>query len=78
LENTFFKYFLVGLVLLLFVACKKKTSIDVLVFNYALNEPVANAKVALIESNESGAFASNSSCNELTTFISDAEGKCNF
>jgi hypothetical protein len=78
LENIFSKYILCGLVLLLCVTCKKKTSIDVTVFNYTLNEPVANAKVALIESKERGALAINSSCNELTSSISDAEGKCSF
>jgi hypothetical protein len=77
LENTFFKCFLVGLVLLLFVACKKKTNIDVIVFNYALNEPVPNANVVLIE-RKLNTFSGDYDCSEIANATTNSEGECAF
>lgn len=74
----FIKHTAVAALLLTLVTCKKKTTIDVQVFDYALNEPVANAKVVLVERKESGVFSSDASCNEIATSITDAYGNCSF
>jgi hypothetical protein len=59
--------------------CKKKTTIKVKVFNYALNEPIANATVALVERKLSGGlFAADYSCEELMSLQTDANGECSF
>jgi hypothetical protein len=77
LENIFFKYILFCLFLLLCFACKKKTNIDVLVFNYALNEPVANAIVVLIE-RKLNTFSGDYSCSEIANATTNSNGECAF
>ena len=60
---------------LLCLTCKKKTTTTVLVYNYALAEPIANAKVVLVEKKGEG---SDASCNIITSSTTDADGKCVF
>ena len=60
---------------LLCLTCKKKTTTTILVYNYALAEPIANAKVVLVEKKGEG---SDASCNIITSAITDADGKCVF
>ncbi|MCU0360193.1 MAG: hypothetical protein MUF75_05650 [Bacteroidia bacterium] len=71
---------MIGLIFLMFVlfCCKKKTSIEAKVYNYALAEPVANAKVVLVERKESGLFVSDVSCIEIASATTDTEGNCSF
>jgi hypothetical protein len=73
-----FKYLVALLLLMSISTCKKKTTINVTVFNYAMNEPVANAKVVLVERKESGLFTSNTSCSEIANATTDANGNCSF
>jgi hypothetical protein len=73
-----FKYLVALLLLMSISTCKKKTTINVTVFNYAMNEPVANAKVVLVERKESGLFTSNASCSEIANATTDANGNCSF
>lgn len=58
------------------VTCKKKTSMEVTVFNYALNEPVAGATVVLVERHQGG-FKS-TSCREVASVTTDEKGECSF
>ena len=63
----------------LLTACKKKTSIKVRVFNYAMNEPITDAKVTLIESQVSGgSFSGGYSCKTIDEQTVDADGYCYF
>jgi hypothetical protein len=71
------KYSIFLILTLLFCTCKKKTSTEVIIFNYALGEPVANAKVVLVERKLSG-FAASYSCEEIDSRTTDANGKCSF
>lgn len=66
------------LILLSLTTCKKKTTIDVQVYDYAMAEPVANAKVVLVERKESGVFSSNASCKEVASAVTDANSNCSF
>jgi hypothetical protein len=52
--------------------------VNIKVFNYALNEPIAGAKVVLVERKESGLFASNSSCAGIASATTNLNGECNF
>ena len=52
--------------------CTRKTTFNVKVYNYALDEPTPNAKVALIERSAS------SDCKLIASAISDANGFCSF
>lgn len=71
------KYLAVLAICFVSYTCKKKTSIDVNVLNYRLDEPVANAKVVLIE-RELSTFGNTYSCNEIASARTDANGNCNF
>ena len=60
-------------------ACKKKTSIQVRVFNYAMNEPITDAKVTLIQSQISGGlFSGGYTCKTIDEKTVDANGYCYF
>jgi hypothetical protein len=72
------KHLLIVSIIFISYTCRKKTTIDVTVFDYALNEPVADAKVVMVERKESGVFTSNASCNEIASAICDANGNCTF
>lgn len=79
------KQLLLYLILILFVltvtTCRKKTWIKVKVYNYALNEPIANATVVLFEKKgESGGgiFGGNASCKEIGLMTTDSNGECHF
>ncbi len=71
---------MIGLIFLMFglFCCKKKTSIEAKVYNYALAEPVANAKVVLVERKENGLFVSEAFCTEIASATTDSEGNCSF
>jgi hypothetical protein len=71
------KYFVVLALCLFCLTCKKKTTIKVEVFNFALNEPIANATVALVERKLNN-FGASYSCNEIETRTTDANGECSF
>ncbi len=44
------KYTLIFIVLFsLFLFCKKETNIDIMVYNYVMGEPVANATIVFLE-----------------------------
>lgn len=63
-----------GLILLLFTltTCKKKTTVKVKVYNYALDEPIANATVAMVEKKgESGGgiFGGGAKCHEIASLL---------
>jgi hypothetical protein len=62
---------------LVLTTCKKKTSIDVILYSYALNEPVANAKIGLVQ-RKLHASSGTYSCEEVDSKITDAMGHCNF
>jgi hypothetical protein len=49
---------------------------EVTVFNYALNEPVAGATVVLVERHQGG-FKS-TSCREVASVTTDEKGECSF
>jgi hypothetical protein len=70
------KYLCIIFLAFILTTCKKKTSVKVTVFNYALNEPVSNAVVALIERHQGGWSAA--SCNEIDNVTTDANGECEF
>ncbi len=72
---------MLGCVLVIIVTCKKKTSIRVKLFNPALNEYVANGTVVLVEKkgdSGGGIFSSTSSCKEVASAVTDANGECYF
>ncbi|MBL7910762.1 MAG: hypothetical protein JNJ41_06895 [Bacteroidia bacterium] len=76
-----FKYLVFGFVLVIIVTCKKKTSIRVKLFNPALNEYVANGTVVLVEKkgdSGGGIFSGTSSCKEVASAVTDANGECYF
>jgi hypothetical protein len=62
--------------LLLGQSCKKKTSVQVLMWNYALGEPSAGANVVLVEKHTG--FGGKTSCEEIASATSDQEGRCVF
>ncbi len=70
------KYFLVLITFFTLTTCRKKTDINATAFNYALNEPIANAKVVLVEKHQNG--WGNTSCKEIANAVTDANGKCHF
>ena len=59
----------------MFTTCKKKTSIRVRLFNPALNEYVANAKIVLVERKET---ITKTTCNEIENATTDNNGECLF
>lgn len=69
-------YILIFLTVFPSVSCRKKTSINVTVFNYPLNETVPDATVVLIERYQSG--RGTSSCKEVATAVTDSNGECTF
>jgi len=75
------KYILLLLCVVVFNTCKKKTSIRVRLFNPALNEYVANAKIVLIERKGVGGggfFGGGASCKEIAEATTDRNGECFF
>jgi 5-hydroxyisourate hydrolase-like protein (transthyretin family) len=71
--------FFFGIIISLFLTnCKKKTTIDVIVYDYAMGEPVSNAVVVLVDRKETGVFSSNTSCKEVARANTDSEGRCSF
>ena len=61
--------------------CKRKTTITIKVFNPALDEYVANAKVVLIERKGEGSggfLVPAASCKEVAEATTDANGYCSF
>ena len=61
--------------------CKRKTTITIKVFNPALDEYVANAKVVLIERKGEGIggfLVPAASCKEVAEATTDANGYCSF
>jgi hypothetical protein len=72
------KYLIVVITLFASYTCRKKTSIEAEVYNYALAEPIANARVVLVERKESGLFVSDVSCMEIASATTDAKGNCSF
>lgn len=74
----FFKYLLIVICLVSLTTCKKKTSIKVMVFNPALNEYVANAKVALVERKGEGSLFGDVSCEEIASATTNNNGECFF
>ena len=71
------KYFSFFVLCLVCLTCKKKTTIKVTVFNYALNEPIADAKVVLVKRKLSS-FGASYSCEEIDSKTTDAKGQCSF
>lgn len=70
-------YILFFAVIFTLLTCKKKTTINVKVFNPALNEYVAGTVVVLLETKD-GSFLSKSDCNEIATATTDANGNASF
>lgn len=59
--------------------CKKKTNITVKVFNPALNEYLSGAVVSLLEIKETeGLFGTKTTCSEIATAKTDANGIATF
>jgi len=69
------KYLLYIIIFISLTTCKKKTSIRVKLFNPALNEYVANAKIVLVERKET---ITKTTCEEIATAITDNNGTCYF
>jgi hypothetical protein len=76
--NKIIKWVLASTVLFFLFTCKKSTTIDVTVYNYALDESVPGATVVLVERKEDGLFASDPACKEIATAVCNADGKCSF
>ena len=75
------KYFFIFLLALAITTCKKKTSIKVKLFNPALNEYVANAKIVLVDKkgySNDGKHAGSKDCEEIANAITDNNGECFF
>lgn len=75
------KYIFVPLLIVLFSTCKKKTSIKVKVFNYAMAEPIANATVVLVQKkgeDGGGIIAGNADCTEIASATTNGNGECAF
>lgn len=72
-----YKYFFLVFSIFLLLTCKKKTTVNVKVFNPALNEYVAGAVVVLLEIKD-GSLFSKGDCNEITTATTDANGSASF
>lgn len=72
-----YKYFFLVFSIFLLLTCKKKTTINVKVFNPALNEYVAGAVVVLLETKD-GSILSKGDCNEIATTTTDANGSASF
>lgn len=74
----------IGIIMLgtICLTCKKKTSIQVHVFNPALDEYVPNATVVLVEKTGDGGGGlfggADAKCKEIATATSDANGNCYF
>ena len=60
------------------LTCKKKTTIKVTLFNYALGEPITNATIALVERKQGGLFQNDGSCHAIAHATTDANGVCHF
>jgi hypothetical protein len=58
-------------------SCKKSTSIDVLVYSYALAKPVPNANVVLIE-RKLNSFSGDYNCSEIANATTNSNGECAF
>lgn len=68
-------YFLIFVVCIVFLTCKKKNDgISIQVIDPFLNQPVANSEVSLIEINSGGVFSSKDECKVIKTITTDAEG----
>lgn len=74
----FFKYVLLILLALSFNTCKRSTALKVTAFNYALNEPIANANVVIVERKTSGWLSASYSCREVANATTDSNGECLF
>lgn len=70
-------YILISVVVFTLLTCKKKTTINVKVFNPALNEYVAGTVVVLLEIKD-GSALSKGDCNEIATATTDANGSASF
>lgn len=70
-------YILFFAVIFTLLTCKKKTTINVKVFNPGLNEYVPNAIVSLMEIKDGNLFSQNE-CKEIATATTDANGVAYF
>lgn len=74
-----YKSFSIILLTLFFSFCKKKNDITVSVYNYALGEPVSEAKIVITEfTNSDGIFSSKKTCQEKISGTTDQKGYCYF
>lgn len=74
-------YFLSGALAITFTTCKKKTNVEVTVYNPYLNEYVKKATLAIIERKgyaPGGLFSGNDGCKEVAEAITDENGKAFF
>ncbi len=73
------RYFKIILLIMFLSACRKKTDIKVRVYNYALGEPITDAKVVLIKTKLSGGlFSAGYDCKTIEEKTVDADGYCFF
>lgn len=78
MKKSFFTYLLLILILPVFITCKRSTALKVKAFNYALNEPIANANVVIVERKTSGFLSASYSCKEVANATTDNNGECLF
>lgn len=71
------KYFILIIVTIICITCKKKTTIKVKLLNPILNEYVSNATIVLVERHKGGIFGG-ISCKEIATTVTDNNGECLF
>jgi len=70
------RFFLILTLLLSLSTCKRKTTIKVNAYNYALAEPISNASIVLVEKKD--ATAGGTSCKVIAEATTDANGECSF
>ena len=71
------KYFLIIVLALIVTACKKKTDIEIKLYNPYLDEYVKGATIAIIERKGNaggGLFSGNATCKEVATSVTDENG----
>lgn len=65
--------------MLILSTCRKKTTIRIRTYNYALAEPITNANVVIIERKSGGGILSAGyNCKEIAQAVTDSKGECEF
>ena len=73
------KYVIYIILVFSLLTCRKKSDVNITVYNYAMSEPIAFAEVGIFEVRYKGSiFSASAECKEIAHATADENGRCIF